>query len=77
LPGRGVVVGRPDLVLDFMSEEHGVGHLVGDAELRIGERLQVIPLHVCSTVNLFDAAFGVRDRVVEREIAIAARGKVQ
>ena len=76
-PGRGVVVGRPDLVLDFMSEEHGVGHLVGGAELRIGERLQVIPLHVCSTVNLFDAAFGVRDRVVEREIAIAARGKVQ
>ena len=76
-PGRGVVAGRPDLVLDFMSEEHGVGHLVGDAELRIGERLEVIPLHVCSTVNLFDVAFGIRDRVVEREIAIAARGKVQ
>jgi len=76
-PGRGVVAGRPDLLLDFMNEEHGVGHLVGDAELRIGERLEVIPLHVCSTVNLFDVAFGLRDRVVEREIAIAARGKVQ
>jgi D-serine deaminase-like pyridoxal phosphate-dependent protein len=76
-PGRGVVAGRPDLVLDFMNEEHGVGHLVGDAELRIGERLEVIPLHVCSTVNLFDVAFGMRDRAVEREIAIAARGKVQ
>jgi len=76
-PGRGVVAGRPDLVLDFMSEEHGVGHLVGDAELRIGERLEVLPLHVCSTVNLFDVAFGIRSRVVEREIAIAARGKVQ
>ncbi len=76
-PGRGVVAGRPDLVLDFMSEEHGVGHLVGDAALRIGDRVEVIPLHVCSTVNLFDVAFGIRDRVVEREIAIAARGKVQ
>ena len=76
-PGRGVVAGRPDLLLDFMSEEHGVGHLVGDAELRIGDRLEVIPLHVCSAVNLFDVAFGVRNRVVEREIAIAARGKVQ
>jgi D-serine deaminase-like pyridoxal phosphate-dependent protein len=76
-PGRGVVAGRPDLVLDFMSEEHGVGHLVGDAELRIGDRLEVIPLHVCSAVNLFDVAFGVRNRFVEREIAIAARGKVQ
>jgi D-serine deaminase-like pyridoxal phosphate-dependent protein len=76
-PGRGAVAGRPGLVLDFMSEEHGVGHLVGDAELRIGERIQVIPLHVCSMVNLFDAAFGIRNGVVEREIAIAARGKVQ
>jgi len=76
-PGRGVVAGRPDLLLDFMSEEHGVGHLVGDAELRIGERIQVIPLHVCSTVNLFDVAFGIRNGVVERQIAIAARGKVQ
>ena len=76
-PGRGVVAGRPDLLLDFMSEEHGVGHLVGDAELRIGERIQVIPLHVCSMVNLFDVAFGIRNRVVERQIAIAARGKVQ
>jgi hypothetical protein len=37
----------------------------------------VIPLHVCSAVNLFDVAFGVRNRVVEREIAIAGRGKVQ
>jgi D-serine deaminase-like pyridoxal phosphate-dependent protein len=76
-PGRGVVAGRPDLVLDFMSEEHGVGHLVGDAELRIGERIQVIPLHVCSMVNLFDVAFGIRNGGVERQIAIAARGKVQ
>jgi D-serine deaminase-like pyridoxal phosphate-dependent protein len=76
-PGRGVVAGRPDLVLDFMSEEHGVGHVVGDAALRIGERLEVIPLHICSAINLFDVAYGVRDGRVDREIAIAARGKVQ
>jgi D-serine deaminase-like pyridoxal phosphate-dependent protein len=77
LPGRGVVAGRPGLVLDFMNEEHGVGHIVGDAELRIGDRLEVIPLHVCSAVNLFDIAYGVRDGEVDHEIAIAARGKVR
>jgi D-serine deaminase-like pyridoxal phosphate-dependent protein len=76
-PGRGVVGGRPELVLDFMNEEHGVGHILGDAELRIGDRLQVIPLHVCSAVNLFDAAYGVRGDRVDHEIAIAARGKVR
>jgi D-serine deaminase-like pyridoxal phosphate-dependent protein len=76
-PGRGVVAGRPELRLDFMNEEHGVGHVEGDAELRIGDRLEVIPLHVCSAVNLFDAAFGLRDGAVDHEIAIAARGMVR
>ena len=76
-PGRGVVVGRPDLVLDFMSEEHGVGHLTADAPLAIGERIEVIPLHVCPAVDLFDVAYGVRDGSIEREIPIAARGRSQ
>lgn len=76
-PGRGVIVGRPDLVIDFTTEEHGVGHLVGDAALSIGERLDVIPLHVCSAVNLFDVAYGAREGVVERIIPIAARGRSQ
>lgn len=73
-PGRGVVAGRPDLVLDFLTEEHGVGH---GPNVRIGDRLEVIPLHVCSAVNMFDLAYGVRGGVVERELAIAARGKVR
>jgi D-serine deaminase-like pyridoxal phosphate-dependent protein len=76
-PGRGVIVGRPDLILDFMNEEHAVGHVVGDGSLSIGERLEVIPLHVCGCVNMFDIAHGVRDGNVEREIPIAARGRSQ
>lgn len=76
-PGRGVVVGRPGLVIDVMTEEHGVGHLEGGAELRIGERLQVIPLHVCSCVNLFDAAVAVRADRVDHEMPVAGRGKVR
>jgi D-serine deaminase-like pyridoxal phosphate-dependent protein len=76
-PGRGVVVGRPELRLDLMTEEHGIGHLEGEAELRIGDRLEVIPLHVCSSVNMFDVAYGIRDDRVDHEVAIAARGKMR
>jgi D-serine deaminase-like pyridoxal phosphate-dependent protein len=76
--GRGVVVGRPDLMIDFTTEEHGVGHLAADpAPLSIGERLEVIPLHVCSAVNLFDVAYGIRNGEIERTIPIAARGRSQ
>jgi D-serine deaminase-like pyridoxal phosphate-dependent protein len=74
-PGRGVVVGRPDLVFDFMNEEHGVGHRTTDRDVAIGERLEVIPLHVCAAVNLFDRAYGVRGGAVETVIPIAARGR--
>ena len=76
-PGRGVVAGRPELRLDFMNEEHAVGHRTGDDDVRIGDRLEVIPLHACSCVNMFDVAYGVREGVVEREIAIEARGRMR
>ena len=76
-PGRGVVTGRPDLALDFMNEEHAVGHRMGTDDVRIGDRLEVVPLHVCSTVNMFDEAIGVRGGEAVRTFAIAGRGKMR
>ena len=63
--------------MDFLSEEHGVGRRGGREELRIGDRLQVIPSHACGCVNLFDVAYGVRRGTVERELPVAGRGKVR
>ena len=60
-----------------MNEEHAVGHRTDADDVRIGERLRVIPLHACATVNMFDVAVGVRGGVVEREIAIVGRGKMR
>jgi D-serine deaminase-like pyridoxal phosphate-dependent protein len=60
-----------------MNEEHAVGHRTGEDDVRIGDRLQVVPLHACACVNLFDVAYGVREGVVEREIAIEARGRMR
>jgi D-serine deaminase-like pyridoxal phosphate-dependent protein len=50
---------------------------IQSGSLAIGERLEVIPLHACGYVNMFDVAYGVRDGAVEREFAIAARGRMQ
>jgi D-serine deaminase-like pyridoxal phosphate-dependent protein len=75
-PGRGVVVGRPELRLKFLSEEHGVGSTGGRDRVRIGDRLEVIPLHACTCVNMFDVAIGVRGDSVVEELPIAGRGKV-
>jgi D-serine deaminase-like pyridoxal phosphate-dependent protein len=77
VPDWLVIAGRPDLHMDFLSEEHGVGHRSGDDGVRIGDRLQVIPSHACATVNLFDMAYGVRGDRVERELRITGRGRVR
>jgi D-serine deaminase-like pyridoxal phosphate-dependent protein len=77
VPDWLVVAGRPDLHMDFLSEEHGVGHPAGGDGVRIGDRLQVIPSHACTCVNMFDVAYGVRDGQVERQFQIAGRGKVR
>ena len=76
-PGRGVVAERPDLRLDALTEEHGIGTRdPAGAPLAIGDRVEVIPVHVCGCVNLFDVAYGVRDGTVDRTLEIAGRGKV-
>ena len=74
LRGHGIVAGREDLVLERMSEEHGVLVAPGGwTGLRIGDRILVIPAHCCTTVNLHPAVL-----MVEAEAAwwdpVAARG---
>ena len=76
--GYGLVVQDPAAEFTAMSEEHG--HLdVSQTErrYRIGERLQIIPNHVCATVNMHDRVYGVRAGIVEETWRVAARGKVQ
>lgn len=75
-PGFGSVKGYEGVRIDALWEEHGVLQL-DDAgrELRVGDVVEIIPNHVCPTVNLADSWYGVRDGVVEREFAVAARGR--
>ena len=74
--GYGIVVGRPALEIERISEEHGVLRLPeGSAPLSVGERLAIIPNHVCPVVNLSDTLYGMRNGLLEREIAVSARGK--
>ena len=60
-----------------MNEEHGYVELDGGARPRVGERIWVVPSHVCATVNLHDEiAYGRRGQV-EGSWKVVARGKVR
>lgn len=73
--GHGHVVGLPTVTVARLSEEHGVLELPAGTGLRVGDRLEIIPNHVCPAVNLFDRVYGVRNGRVEREIRVDGRGR--
>jgi len=77
-PGHGYVVGHPGATIALISEEHGVTLLpTGESGFAVGDRHEVIPNHVCPTINLTDELLIVRDGWVVDTWAVAARGKVR
>ena len=77
-PGHGYIVGRREATITKLSEEHGTVQVPeGMDGLRIGDRVEVIPNHVCPTVNLQDELFIVRDGQLVDRWTVAARGKVR
>ena len=77
LTGFGQVVGHPEAVLGRVTEEHGMLTLDVGSDLRVGDTVEIIPNHVCSTVNLHDAVL-VRDEEGNLEsLRVAARGMVK
>jgi D-serine deaminase-like pyridoxal phosphate-dependent protein len=69
-----VVKGRPDLEYTTKGDEHGG---VRGARMTPGERIELVPSHCDTTVNLHDAYVCVRKGVVEAVWPIAARGRIQ
>ncbi len=73
-PFMGRVTGHPDWTVTGLSEEHGIVQVPEGADIRIGERLELIPNHACVVTNLSDAFMTVRGGQVQGELAVAARG---
>ena len=77
--GRGFGLVKDDRAIEIerFSEEHGHLNIAGsERRYRVGDRLTVIPNHVCSTVNMHDEIYGVRGERVETVWRVAGRGKV-
>ena len=71
-------VGVNGVEMTGLSEEHGK-ILVSEASvsLKPGDKLEILPTHCCTTVNLHDRYYGIRNGIVESVWNIAARGKAQ
>jgi D-serine deaminase-like pyridoxal phosphate-dependent protein len=59
-----------------MSEEHGILDLSKSPwRPAVGDRVRIIPNHVCIVVHLNDVIAGIRGDAVETSWPVAARGR--
>jgi len=77
-PGYGLIREWPDAVIERLYEEHALVRVPNGCDgLQIGERVRVLPNHVCVVVNLHNELLGTRSGQVEQTLSILARGKSQ
>jgi D-serine deaminase-like pyridoxal phosphate-dependent protein len=60
-----------------LSEEHGILEVDPQVDLAPGDRVYLIPSHICTTVNLHDRYYLVREGYLQAVWEIAGRGKTQ
>jgi D-serine deaminase-like pyridoxal phosphate-dependent protein len=71
--GFGMIKNHPLSAFVRLSEEHGVARLgADDYEPRIGDRVQVLPIHICVCVDLQQQAYGVTQGQITELISIDA-----
>jgi len=71
--GFGMIMNRPRSVFVRLSEEHGVASVAdGEGGLRVGDRVQIWPVHICVCVDLQRAAYGICGDTVTELLTIDA-----
>lgn len=77
LPDHGELLEEPVARVTGLSEEHGKVELPPTSKLKVGDRVRVLPDHVCPVINLFDEVHLVRGTHVVDILPVAARGKLR
>jgi D-serine deaminase-like pyridoxal phosphate-dependent protein len=73
--GFGVLLDRPDVPVRALSEEHGILDLSGtDWRPEVGDRVRIVPNHVCVSVNLQSHLWAMEGDDLSR-VALEGRGR--
>jgi D-serine deaminase-like pyridoxal phosphate-dependent protein len=74
----GHVLEAPQARFHKMNEEHGFIDVArAGRSFAVGDRVRIIPNHICVAVNLHERVYGVRAGRVEEVWEVEARGKLQ
>lgn len=77
LSGYGHILGRDDIMIDQLSEEHGRLVSTGLIALAVGDKVRIVPNHACVVTNMVDAVLLTGDgRTTVETCPVTARGKI-
>lgn len=71
--GFGYIKNYPELIMYSLSEEVGKIHVEGRTDLKVGDKIVIIPNHSCSSANLTDYYVGVCEKEVKKMITVDMR----
>ena len=74
--GFGVILDAPDALFEKMNEEHGYVKHAGHNR-KVGDRVRILPNHICVAVNLHNRVYGVRGEQVVESWTVDGHGKLQ
>lgn len=76
--GKGHILGYPGVTIDGMFDEHAIIHNESFRNaVQIGDKVRIIPAHICPVVNLYDSAVFCSGEEVIGDIPVLCRGKLQ
>jgi D-serine deaminase-like pyridoxal phosphate-dependent protein len=76
LTGYGHVLGRDDIAIDQLSEEHGRLVSAGLIGLAVGDRVRIVPNHACVVSNMVDDVVLIASDGSSERRKVVARGCV-
>ena len=76
LTGYGHVLTRDDIAIDQLSEEHGRLVSEGPINLKVGDKLRIVPNHACVVTNMVDAVNVMEQGEIRGVWPVAARGRI-
>ncbi len=76
--GLGYIKGYEDVYIHDVYDEHAIIYNEKFRnEINIGDKVEIIPNHICPVCNLYDRAYLVSKGEVVKEVAISCRGKLR
>ena len=76
--GKGTIFEMPEVHIEKVFDEHAI---INDRafhdRVQVGDKVRIIPVHICPVCNLYDRAYLISGGEVVQELEIACRGKLQ